>query len=451
MDKVLYLFPDTNLFIQCRALEELDWSVLPESSAVRLIVSRPVQREIDKQKSRGNDRVGRRARKAYRRFRSIATTEHECEVVRDANPRVELCLAGSGKPSSALADALDYTRADDEIVGHVYEYRARHPKRDVRLLTHDSGAMMTARTHDVPFIPIPDNWLLDPEPSEAEKENRRLKERIAELQAGPRVEIAFVDEAGNEIEEIVATHRYYSPLSNAELDDLIQLLDERVPSLYVPRWTDSEAYRDWKEQCRDILSGLHNELQIASGGMPFTVIAQNTGTKPARDMLIEISAEGHLAVRPDWEDHETTAESVGDRVVLPPPPAIDLGIGSLASNFSLLHSRVDEPRRDPDVFYFREERPWEPVQAYSLECEQWRHKTGPEYFDGEIFLGADGGDIRGALQCVVHADNLPTPVRETIPVRVDVEPLGALEQAREMVREVARRQDPARRRRGGRA
>ena len=58
----LYLFPDTNLFIQCRLLEQLDWSEWADFEEVRLIVCRPVQREIDNQQNRGNNRVAQRAR-----------------------------------------------------------------------------------------------------------------------------------------------------------------------------------------------------------------------------------------------------------------------------------------------------------------------------------------------------------------------------------------------------
>ena len=47
----LYVFPDTNLFIQCRPLNELDWSLWPDSSEIHLVVTRPVQREIDGQKT----------------------------------------------------------------------------------------------------------------------------------------------------------------------------------------------------------------------------------------------------------------------------------------------------------------------------------------------------------------------------------------------------------------
>lgn len=116
MDRVLYLFPDTNLFIQCHALKSVDWSFWSEYSEVRLIVSRPVQREIDSQKSRGNDRVGRRARKAYQLFRRILESDQNYIQVREADPQVKLILAEPGKPASELKDVLDYTNADLSLI-----------------------------------------------------------------------------------------------------------------------------------------------------------------------------------------------------------------------------------------------------------------------------------------------------------------------------------------------
>ncbi len=88
------------------------------------------------------------------------------------------------------------------------------------------------------------------------------------------------------------------------------------------------------------------------------------------------------------------------------------------------------------------------MTSYALECEQWRHHAGTEHIRGEVFLGTGGGDIDGTVACVVHADNLPAPVRAVAAVRVTVEPLTALDRARAMVLEVAERDDlaPGRRR-----
>lgn len=54
MPRTLTLFPDTNLFIQCRPIEEIDWAEFAGFERIDLVVTRPVQVEIDRQKSKGN-------------------------------------------------------------------------------------------------------------------------------------------------------------------------------------------------------------------------------------------------------------------------------------------------------------------------------------------------------------------------------------------------------------
>ena len=94
----LYLFPDTNLFIQCRPLEQLDWSEWAEFAEVRLIVCRPVQREIDNQRSRGNSRVAHRARKTYGTFREILSSESRFKLLNNSGPRGK-ALSGAPEPA----------------------------------------------------------------------------------------------------------------------------------------------------------------------------------------------------------------------------------------------------------------------------------------------------------------------------------------------------------------
>lgn len=434
MEDYLYLFPDTNLFIQCRALHALDWSPWSDFSEVHVIVSRPVQREIDNRKNGGNERIGRRARKAYQLFREIIGGEQDYKVVQESGPRVKLVLSDQSKPSPELSDILDYNKADDEIVGHMHQYRARFPERDVKLLTHDSGAMTTAKTLDLSFIPIPDDWLLGPEPSETERENRRLKERIAQLQAGPSFNVRFLDGKDCSLGEIKAEHQVYAPLSKAELAELTQRLREhlRRNTLY-GLGVRSDTYQTWIGECEQILAKLHYEMQVESGGVCFTIVAANDGTRPARDALVEIVAEGNLRIRPHGEEHARFYSMMQeDRMSLPPLPKAlrDFVPSGILSGLS---AHGDRPRRDPNAFYYKPGPPDSPVASYTLECEQWRHGTSATHFDGELFVRQGDGEVRGALECVIHAENLATPVKAMVPVRIEVKTLSAVERASALV------------------
>ena len=101
-DNILYLFPDTNVFIQCRPLHQVDWSEWEEFSEIHLIVSRPVQREIDNQKTRGNDRVGNKARSTSTLFRKIIESTQGFELINSSNPTVKLFLEALSRPSPEL-------------------------------------------------------------------------------------------------------------------------------------------------------------------------------------------------------------------------------------------------------------------------------------------------------------------------------------------------------------
>ena len=193
-DNVVYLFPDTNLFIQCRPLDQLDWSDWSEFDQVNLIVCRPVQREIDSRKNRGNDRAARRARKTYSIFRRIIESNDKFSQVSDANPRVRLYLEAPSLPSTDLKDVLDYSKPDDEIVGCLYRFIKENQNEDARLLTHDTGPLLTAETHGLKVDLIKDEWLLPPEHNESETEIARLRQRVAILeQTEPNFLVSFLN------------------------------------------------------------------------------------------------------------------------------------------------------------------------------------------------------------------------------------------------------------------
>ena len=80
-----------------------------------------------------------------------------------------------------------------------------------------------------------------------------------------------------------------------------------------------------------------------------------------------------------------------------------------------------------------------PSNSFSLECNQWGHGTNPEYFDGEFHFDRGTGEIHDALECQIHAENLSTPAKKTIPVRVAVRSVTVGDRANALIDDLVSR------------
>ena len=498
--KIVHLLPDTNLFVQCLPLEDLDWSAWAEFDEVQLIVTRPVQKKIDNQKNRGGDRLGRRARKTSSLFRDIILSKQHHKLVRDAGPCVKLFIKPQYTHNPALADRLNFQERDDQLVGTVHTFMQQHSEADVRLLTHDTGPMAAAQMLDVPVAVIPDEWLLPPESSETQKKISALESELARLKKSePDFHIRCLDDAGNEIVKLEAEFMRYEPLTNDELSGLMTRIKERfpmaadfgprepaerktkIPDLSISGPTETftpateeeiieyrdEKYRAWLEQCEDILRNYHRTLQRQAGPPVFCFVVRNEGTRPGKDALVTIEAKGNFAIMPLAQGNDEDDEDQQEKQIieLPRPPAPPRGkwepksprqftdafgsFGSLHRSLSAkigydpLRARLHDlhiprlhdltPRRDPNAFYWKPKRPMMPQSSFSLECEQWRHGTDDEFFNGDIYFGEDEERVAGALECLIHAANLSDTTIKRIPVRIEVKRVSIIERAEKLV------------------
>ena len=487
----LVLFPDTNVFIQCHPLENLDWSEWIEFQEIHLMVCRTVQREVDEQKSHGRDRVARQAQKAYARFRKITESGDEYEVINDSNPDVRLYLDGPGLPSPELKGQLDFSRPDDEIIGHLHRFRKNNPSEDARLLTHDGGPMMTAKYLGLPYLPVQEKWLLQPENNELERENARLKQRVSQLErAEPKFRTEWVNDHRETLHCLTVDFNVFEALSDNDVDDLIEQISRHFPmedDFEVPKpqreeialraarivgtqWAYTPAssnaisqytegdYPEWINHCRGVLSNLHHALQSEEGQPFFTLAAYNEGTRPGSDVLIQISALGDFWVCPPTDPEDETESPLRTDFDLPPDPpkgqwnpissAIQRLLGPNPEVVRRLQSRMQlniNPKtfsfdripifdpKDPNEFDYKHYDPTKPVKSYTLECQQWRHQTGPTYFSGRIFPGVGNDEVRGALRCEVHAENLSKPIEGKLPVRITINEVNTREYAQGMV------------------
>ena len=364
---ILYYFVDTNLFIQCQPLESLNWSTFLEFEEVCLIVSSPVLREIDHLKNRGNDRVGRQARKASAMFRDML--DEAQRVVHPQCPRVVLSIEPQHTCSRGLEEQLDLQERDDQLLGIVHKFVRSDPSKEVRLLTHDTTPLYKARGLGVAADRISDDWLRPPESTAAEKRMTALEAENARLKsAEPSLSIHFKDQSGMETESYTAEFTWFEPLTDSEIDRLMKRLKAKFPPAtkfsasespkkpsqsladslvkanrsfflanhtYVPA-TDkeiehyrTEAYPGWMESCEGMLRTHHRSLQQDKAFPEFTFLAKNAGTRPATDVLVTVEARGGFQIKPppfdddseEQEDQDDTQVNLKtDRLPRPPVP-----------------------------------------------------------------------------------------------------------------------------------
>ena len=447
------------------------------------MVCRPVQREIDNQKNQGNNRVAKRARSTYRIFRQIIDSEEGFTTIRDSCPRVTLRLEGPSLPSQELEDKLDYSKPDDEIVGCLYRFSQDNPNTDARLLTHDGGPMMTAKSLNLPYSPISDSWILPPENNEEEKENARLRLEIDRLRKlEPDFIIRLYDESDQEINSIDVEYKTYDPLDDQEIEELEDLLAHRFPMVtnfgnsrkrsastafgaieaitqqlrYPPSAKDIEDYKNrqypaWVEDCKLILSSLHKALEHRLGRPSILISIENNGTRPGKDTLVEFRALGKFKISPPLDDFPDSYLKGEDmQIDLPPPPKPPkgrlLGEGLVGVNRTLdypeiLHSSFLSPppaERDPNAFYYKHKFPLDPVSSFSLSCDQWRHGSGEEELGIEICLDSHTSQGRASIECVVQAENISSPVRKRFPITVNVVKMDTKTYAYKMIQGIRR-------------
>ena len=359
-NSILYYFVDTNLFLQCRPLEQLDWSPWETFEEVRLIVSKPVLREIDNRKNKGNDRAGRRARDTTSMFRQIRTDGER--VVHFSNPRVVLCVESQHQYSKDLKDQLNYDERDDQLVGTAYEFARRNQTCDVRLLTHDTTPMFTASGIGLTADQISDDWLLPPEPTDTEKKLASLQDENARLKkAEPSISIGCMDQFDSKVEQYEYTYKCFDPLTDEQIDELMHRLRTYFPmannfgatepqqrlasrsmavsqsildilgkkEVFTPATDDEiskyreQAYPQWMEQCEQVLRQYHSILKEEAPPLEFSFLAKNDGTCPATDCLVTVEARGSFRIMPPpfrEDDDDEIQEPQPRKLPLPPNP-----------------------------------------------------------------------------------------------------------------------------------
>lgn len=319
----VHLVADTNLFFECKSLEQLPWRDLGYDPVV-ILLTRPVLDEIDKHK-KASGRTRARALEIFGRVRGMLESSSEEVEIQPSCPKVVLRRTPNVRPDPTLREDLDYGKTDDRLIGIVSALNAQASGHKVILFTDDTGPASTADGLGVPYRMVNESWR---RPRSETTEDKKIKELEKDLETyraqEPKISIS-AGEAADEATFVEVTRKSAVPLTDGEVEGFMKALRLKHPlkkdfepppsssTTYLdghvvtikytsPTESDIANYRDelypqWIGQCRKILENLHEGRDEAEPPVVLRWLISNKGTRPASQVRVELEAKGPLKLR----------------------------------------------------------------------------------------------------------------------------------------------------------
>lgn len=166
-----YLVLDTNVYLHFNHFEQIDWKSLFNDD-VTICVPQRVLTEIDKHKDQGRGKIQKRAKMLSARFYEI--------FLEGATPQVPV-IDMANPPAQAFDDPQYHQEiSDDWII--LSALHSSISNADIVIVGYDNGILLKAKQHGLGFFKMPDSLLLAEEPSEEEKEIKRLSQQLAKYE-----------------------------------------------------------------------------------------------------------------------------------------------------------------------------------------------------------------------------------------------------------------------------
>lgn len=169
---------DSQMALEAGPIAHWDWKSAGVQGPILLLVFPQMLREVDSKKRDG--RLAERARAFNRLVEPCTLSPMPFRL--SENPRVDIALSATRRIEWTAFDDLDPAAGDDKLVAEVLHADIDAPDRIV-MLSYDTRPRAIAVRHGLSAFKPPEDWMLPPEPSPAEKDVARLKQKVSELSA----------------------------------------------------------------------------------------------------------------------------------------------------------------------------------------------------------------------------------------------------------------------------
>lgn len=329
-NNALTLIADTNLFFECKKLEDLPWDEFGVDT-ITILLTRPVLDEIDKHKS-GTGRTRKRALEIFGRVRVMLKSGSNSLVIQKDGPRVLLQLSIGLQVDPEISPHIDTTKNDDRLVGILSEAIKTDPDGNYRLFTHDSGPAATAGDFELPFKFIDDHWLRDDPPTPAERKVSELQTKLSQYQdQEPKITVKL-DGYPSAEGPVVLDCQSARALSTDQIETLVLELKSRFPmqtdfavppdcasnpdvTIEPPGKEAIEIYQntqypEWIAACTNYFKTLHEQFTRPPSSAELVYRMTNAGSRPSIQTRVSFHTDGdfwfkrHLAHDDEIDDDD---------------------------------------------------------------------------------------------------------------------------------------------------
>ncbi|MFH2140549.1 MAG: PIN domain-containing protein [Pseudomonadota bacterium] len=397
------VFIDSNVVLECLALEQLPWREVHNTGPILVLVTPTVLQEVDSKKN--HHRLGDHARRFNRSMRALLA-ENATEVIRQApNPQVDVALAVCTRVDWEKYPYLDPDEPDSRVVAQALT--ARGPSLESRIIvSHDIRPLTLAQQHGLRIFHIGDNWLRPKDKSEAEKRANSLKREIDEIRSRqPKLALSLSTSKDN-----VSVHRILD-LSSQEReaiqDTIFRLhpMPEQAPD-FIGAYnlfgqhdhTLSTRYKRWEEKViPQFVRDYERKLELNFGHVEIVFRIENIGQVPADSLLI------HLSIKGGWfNDRYVIASPAGPR---------SPGVRNPLFSHPHLPNHLFRPVEQRGKHDFVVQRVPARTAEVQISCSDFRHGYDYEYrMIGWVDPRADDFHV----EAVVTAANLYGEIREAV-------------------------------------
>jgi rRNA-processing protein FCF1 len=429
---MLIVVPDTNLFLQCKAIDELSWiDLFPSVDEIAIIIPRVVISELDRLKNDGNLRRAKRSRASVSRFAEMLEKMDQPFVIRKSNPKVSMRFAPRTRLLPEQFPDLDLSRPDDRFVAEAQNLAIKHV--EVVIVTGDIGLELMAREMNLRVQRLPDNWRLPPEPDPTERELLRLKQAA---QKEPNLKVSFLNQSGTKVSEIfehsllrptpldsATRSRVISEIkANNPLSSIVSQLSNPMTPLrtinllgvstdQTERYADK--YRRWCGELDKWVDELPQLIHLRSRAFGLKIHIHNSGSGPADELRLDLQLSLGFSF---------AKRNILDFKVSPPPPP-----EAPRSAFDYVRPQIIMPTLARQLARFREER--DPFEFYyrvapeegvcsptiSLTCDSLHHESSATVLTA---ITVDENVNSGAMSLSLSARNIKAPLSVKLPLRI---------------------------------